>query len=793
MLLDLLGVESPSARLLDWELIVRTGQTAAWLLLLAAALGTGGVWLYLRETSINKRRRLTLAVLRCTLFVLLLGLLLQPTLRFTLEGEVRRLFVVLADTSASMGITDKRVDVADKARQAIALGQLAPDSPLDAAVAEPFTPAPRLDLLRGALANPQLDLLARLQARYDVRPYQFGQEAASLETQPDEAAPAWPAALTADAPVTAMGEGISQVLARTRGQPLAGIFLATDGQSNTGSAPLAAARTASRLGVPLYVWGVGLERQVDIAMEGLFGPEVAFIDENANFTARLFAEGMAGQRAPVVLRRGETVVAEETITFDRDGRVDVPLSFKPEEAGEFKLTAEVAAMPAEAVTENNSRVVPLRVVDGKIKVLYVERQPRWEFKYLQATLLRDPRIELTCLLLEADPSLAQVEGGPYISRFPATDEALFEYNLVILGDVDPRELSGEQAQRLVRHVGEFGAGLIVIAGRRHAPADYAGTALADLLPVELERTAPAAGNRPRQVRLTTAGLDNPMLLLDEDPEASRRLWAELPPIFWAAAGFKPKPGATTLLTAGPTTGQAAADGQPLAVLHAYGFGQVLLIATDNTWRWRRNVGDVYYSQLWGQIVQRLALPHLLGETSRTRLSTDRREYGTGDRVTVYARLFDTGFRPIDQQRVEATYSVAGADGAPAESRRFSLAPVPEQPGVYRGEFVAAVPGEYTLGVETDTDAAMTFGVAASRLEFNRLAMNAAELQELARATGGDFFREEDLLNLPGAVEARAERVLSSRDLDLWSSPAALVLILIVAGAEWALRKRWELK
>ena len=31
----------------------------------------------------------------------------------------------------------------------------------------------------------------------------------------------------------------------------------------------------------------------------------------------------------------------------------------------------------------------MRVVDAKIRILYVEHSPRWEFKFLQPALLRD--------------------------------------------------------------------------------------------------------------------------------------------------------------------------------------------------------------------------------------------------------------------------------------------------------------------------------------------------------------------------------------------------------------------
>jgi len=67
------------------------------------------------------------------------------------------------------------------------------------------------------------------------------------------------------------------------------------------------------------------------------------------------------------------------------------------------------------------------------------------------------------------------------------------------------------------------------------------------------------------------------------------------------------------------------------------------------------------------------------------------------------------------------------------------------------------------------------------------------LRELAATTGGSFFREEDLHRLPAAVQSKTLRVTSRAAVEVWSSPLAFLAILILLGAEWALRKLWQLK
>jgi hypothetical protein len=216
----------------------------------------------------------------------------------------------------------------------------------------------------------------------------------------------------------------------------------------------------------------------------------------------------------------------------------------------------------------------------------------------------------------------------------------------------------------------------------------------------------------------------------------------------------------------------------------------MYVGTDNTWRWRRNVGDLYYTTIWGQIAQRLSLQRLLGGSKRTQLTTDRQNYLTGDRVSVYARLYTAGFEPIQEPSVKGLYTLKGAQGSPSE---VTLRGVPEQPGLYHGEFIVAVPGAYQFLVEPDPNTGLEFSVTEPKFEFGDTAMNETLLRELAATTGGTFFREEDLYKLPDTIRLKTERVRSPLEVELWSSPLYFLLLLSVVTVEWVLRKWSYLK
>jgi hypothetical protein len=228
---------------------------------------------------------------------------------------------------------------------------------------------------------------------------------------------------------------------------------------------------------------------------------------------------------------------------------------------------------------------------------------------------------------------------------------------------------------------------------------------------------------------------------------------------------------------------------PIVAIQRYGLGQVLYIGTDNTWRWRRNTTETLHAQFWGQLIQKLGVQRALGGSRRTQITTDRQTYTVGDRVSLFARLYQSDFTPVRAQQVEASVTVNGRDGA----RDLSLQPVPEQPGTYRAEFTALVAGIHQVKVATDAESTLDISVAEPRYEFGATAMNEPLLRQMAELSSGAFFREENLVNLPDAVRLKNETVQTTVDAELWASPFAFVLLTALPTLEWALRKRWQLK
>ncbi len=814
-LLKLLGIRAENGAFITHPgLALRGAIPPALIVLIGLVLGCTAVWLYRREAEYaGAFKRYTMAGLRIAFLGLLLVLLLRPVLSFTMENTVRRSLVILVDTSISMGIKDPRSEAPDQKRGAIALDLIDPTRGMDQTLSQDqinrVSQVSRVDVLKAILNGRRLDLLGRLSKDYDLKFFAFGDsvDGKGPTTMPSGAATqpamAWVNKLEAWSPVTPIGDELRHTIARTRGQPVAGIVLMTDGGNNAGSDPIMAARAARQEGVPLYTYGVGISSPKDIIVADIFVPnDVVFAKDEVPVTVRVRATNLKGESGKLVLTLGGQKVDEHIVDFTQEEQL-VPLKLTPARKGEFDLVASIEPRADEAETRNNSTTKRLKVVEDKIKVLFAEQSPRWEFKYLMQQMLRDRRVEVKVWLVDGDPGISKGEKSPYLAEFPRTKAELNDkFDVLILGDVDPKKLTSDQLTNIADFVTIAGGGFIMSAGRGYAPNAYVNTPIEKMLPVDLDAGkffSPSGPNadvydKPLRMELTPKGARNGMLRLSDREDESIRRWKQLPPIFWEARVGRAKPAAEALLVDPDPVKAIRGEKMPIVALQQYKLGQVIFVGTDNTWRWRRNKGDEFYITLWGQMIQRVAMPHLLG-SKRTQLSADKKQYASGDRVTIFARLYDSTYEPVTLDTVKGYYQIAGGDGTSPTEREVSLRPVPEQKGMYKGEFIAPAAGNYQFYVDKpgEPDVKMDLTVTESTVEFGDTAMNEELLKNLAATTGGDFFREETLYKLPDTIRLKTERIGWPVEVELWSTKLFFLLALSVVTAEWILRKTAQLK
>jgi hypothetical protein len=356
-------------------------------------------------------------------------------------------------------------------------------------------------------------------------------------------------------------------------------------------------------------------------------------------------------------------------------------------------------------------------------------------------------------------------------------------------------------------VGKHGGGLLWMAGPNYTAQTltlpFAG-ALRELLPVRWPEVAPfladtagrrTPGFREFPLRMRGAGADHPMLSLTTDPGRNLLLWGMMPGIFWCYPVRDAAPGAQVLIDRADPGLKSGEEGMPLLVEGQFGSGRVIWMGFGETWRWRR-AGEEHFNRFWIQAARELAAGRTLQGRSSGQVSTDRENYGLEDTVRVTARLFDPVYRPIVAPFVKARVtSDGGATGLDVE-----LAAVAGREGVYGGSFSARHLGPNEIkvaasgigGAATDGPTC-AFVVELPNIEFAEPRLNRSLLQALATASGGACLNPDRLADLPRRIPDRRESlVIRGKPIELWDTWRVLILLVILLGIEWAIRKRWHL-
>jgi len=731
-----------------------------------------------------------MVTLRLAAIALLAVLIWQPMLRSQRVERTSSIVALLVDESRSMSLTDRWQDTKRKADLVKALGD--PNA----------TKATRMEALQRLVNKSDAEILRRLLETHVVRVYRFGAETAGRdvvrpkttgekapETQPGAGFEKLP--LTVVKPTdeqTRIGSAIDHVLQDTAGQPLAAMVLLSDGGHNMGEDPALSARRAAEIQAPIFTVGFGDPTPPrDLAITSLLADEVVRKGDEVVVSVSVRNRGYGATTVPVTLRMDNRVLARENLALGKDGqKQEINLSFTPDTAGARTLVVSIPGQAAEITLSNNQKSWPIRIVDKKLKILYVEGYPRWEYRYLKNAILRDKTTLFSCILVEADPSLGG-EGNQPIYSFPRDKKALFGYDIVILGDVPRDFFSASDMKNLREFVEERGGSLITMAGELFLPWQYRNTELENVWPIAVPPTRREILFRdPFQLELTEAGARNPMMFLVPDIERNRNLWHSLPGMYWCGVADRAKPGAT-VLAQHPT--QSGPDGKiPLVAVQQAGEGTSFMTMVDSTWQWRYRVGDKYFYRFWGQVVRSLTPHELPGANRFVRLTADRSTYSLGEKVILRARLLTPNYLPVRVKDVTAEMQRTDGQRFPVK-----LDPVPGAAGVYSGEWLPPRSGAYKallLGpggqrAESTTNVV----VETSSLELDEPQQNEALLKRVAALSGGKYLLWSQAAGLPELIPDRHQEVATRIEHELWDAPLPLILFILLLVGEWTLRKR----
>lgn len=759
-----------------------------------------GLWIARRHASrmpwLSPGMRRTLTACRIGVLALLVFILAGPFVRLEETIEERPVVALLRDDSASMELPVGRLAAGSVAGTAGAVGldQPAPD---DAgaltAIGERLATWTRRQLLDNLLAAQSATTLRQLGDSFEVREYAVGRRTLRLaeteeriesardtgaqpavEDRDSEVTPAAvssPRAPGLDPSDTALGEAIELAIDDASGRGLAAIVLLTDGVSTRGVEPVAVVRRAAEAAGgtprgPIFAVPIGgVEPPPDVAVAEILAPPEVTLDDTVSITATLRSVGLTGRHAVVELRDAAGGVLESKPLDLADGRRQVNFSWKATVAGRTVLTVAVPAQDGEATAHNNARDVAIDVTTRTFKTLVVDDAARWDTRFLDHAIRRDKGFEATVVL----GSAAKPD-----DELPADVDAWAAYDLVLLGDVPVALLDEERQRALVEAVEQRGTGVVFQPGGEHLPREYAGKPLASLFPVETEAATGAENGRveapdfePLALAITARGAMHPAFAISGDATGNREAWREMPPFFRAAAVARPKPSATVLAEVADPRGRGTI---PLVAEAPFGRGRTLWLGTEETFRWRRNVGDPVFWRFWGQALRSIARrDDRPWDTSWLVVEPGRCEPGSS--VLVELNLVTADKRPMEAMVQRVGVAVDGQ----TVTLELSAA---ERPGFYRGVYTPETAGRHVLAA---TSAAGPLSadliVAASSRELARTAVDRPGLRALADLTGGLVLEPDAFSTLPYRLAETAVETSRTLEDDVWDTWPVLLLLV----------------
>lgn len=698
-------------------------------------------------------------------------------------------------------------------------------------------------LLDGAGAYP--GLLPGLADRYGVRTALFaagvqeqGRYLGAGQADPEPAGEAvGPAPVPLDRGQTDLAGALEIALAAVPPDRLAGVVVLTDGRHNAPRPVEDLARRAGNQHTPVVSVLMGsTEAPPDAALTRVRAPQALYLTDRLVVDVEIHMTGMKGREAVVELRREDEIVdSVEIQASTAPYRTRLRLMHVPEHAGVQPYTVQVIPRDVEEqYPGNNSRSLRIAVSDDRTNVLLIDSYPRWEFRYLRNLLhARDKSIHLQYVLTRADQvagartdldvpaSVARPFGESEATRLPESEEEWKRFDVIVIGDVEPETLRGHEAL-LVRWVEEWGGMLILSAGPRYMPHAYSHADFKTLWPMTWN---PADGvAEPPEARfrmqLSREGRESPIMRMAPSRLENDQVWSGFPDLSWRHPGLTAKPGARVLLTARPEgdSGSAVRAGTPdaldqrlsalarqdqlereqaLLCLHRAGAGTVAMLALDQTWRLRYQVGDTFHHAFWGQLIRYGAPPPLRAGTERLRLGTDRVVYRPGDPVEVTARLEDEQRRPLGGKKMDA---VLWLDDE--EISRHRLSPEESRAGHYGVVLDRLEPGAYTLQLDgrvverslqdeeiNRVEAAFWISRDPAEEETAFLQADWTLPRRVAELSGGAALHPWELDEVFTHLRPSGGEQILTRQVALWDSPWLLLLLTAVLTTEWIMRKK----
>jgi uncharacterized membrane protein len=597
--------------------------------------------------------------------------------------------------------------------------------------------------------------------------------------------------------------GAIESVARAADERPAAIVVLSDGRLDRPGEGQAGEGIRAALGtleVPVHTVSLATEAPEDASVRAVRTAGAAVAHQPLSLRIEIGCTGgLDCDEIPVVARElresGDPTLLAQGTAKVTGGAATVELEVTLDRAGARIVEVAIAAPKGDRVPENDTRYVTIDVARDRVRVLHVAGRPTYDVRALRMWLKSDASVDVVAFFILRTPTDDVVATSDELALIPFPVDELFSEHLpsfdaVVLQDfnAEPYGLA-KHLRSLARYV-DKGGGLIMVGGPdAFVPGHYAGTPLAEVMPVELDRARGAEGVDVASFvpRITEAGRVAPVL------GPLRDLIGEALPEMPGMNVLGDARLGTTVLLEHPTRKTPSGAAMPVLALGEKGSGRTIALSIDGSHRllfsaFAANAAGRAHGAFWDALLgwlmrdprfepavvelpdgciageeTALSLRPLPGQAGQARITI--RKLGTGEVVRTLEAPLDGRGEPLqfgagklEPGGYSATVEIGPKDaaGAQAEARRGPTT---------RRDFACERGGDEWADTRPDTE----------------------RLAQIAQATGGTSVTADGIadLPLPEATQIAAERRVSPI-LPPWAWTLSAAVLL---GAHWIVRRR----
>src|SRR3990167_84762 len=559
---------------------------------------------------------------------------------------------------------------------------------------------------------------------------------------------------------------------------------------------------AKELSAPFFTFSPGGNMNVrDIAISNISYDSFTFVRSPWKADVTIKVLGYKDLKLPLTLKQGNDIIFSKVINTGEESELHIELSFTPYTTGTYLYTISIPVQPHEAITENNQVSFQVKVVRDKIRIMHVCGRPSWDERFLRRVLKSDPNIDLISFFILSTPTDVSEARNDELSLIPFPVDELFtqalsSFDLVIFQNFDYRPYDtsffrfSHYLNNLQKFTAEQGGGFMMIGGDiSFSQGGYDGTAIEDILPVNLYTEKDSIDTTRLKVVITNDGMKHPVTILDDNTDRNVAIWKHLPELDGCNVTTQLKSDAVPLVIF-PTKGNP-----PLISVRDVGLGRCMAITTDSLWRWNfLSVGKGgsnrhYIKFLQNDIKWLIKDPTL----NPIRITVNKETFLPDEEVQIKIEVLGRNYQPMEGVQLDIDVVTNEFSG---KSIFFTKA-TSDSNGQYKFTIKDNREGYYIVKASAKKEKDeigqdyTVFNIALENKEFKDTSIRRDILAKLSEVSGGKYFDlptkniEEKLsIENPSIV-----KLVGKRQISLWDNGYIFMMILALVSIEWWIRKR----